>query len=141
MRIRSLRGKHADRILQREVQHRFGRQLDLLSFGRRLYAATKSAAGGRANSSTFATAGKSADNGANRCAGTDLLRCVLSARTPLALVLIGLNAIRPAADGNPIQLQYDHRLPGKLACALDVDQVAFDVIAGRNGHLAIHRER
>src|SRR5690349_2268575 len=109
MGIRALRRKHTDRILQRKVQHGFRRQLNLLSFGSGLHAAAESATGGRANASSFATSGNSTDDGANGGAGTHLLSGVLAARAALPFILIGLDTVRTATDGDAVELQYEQR--------------------------------
>ncbi len=79
MRIGALRRDDRQRILQREIQHGFGRQLDLLTFGRRLHTAAQSASGCGANACTLAAAGNATDDGADGCAGTDFFSGVLAA--------------------------------------------------------------
>src|ERR1700751_1467794 len=138
MGIGSLSGNDRQRILQREIQHGFGRQFDLLPFGCRLHAAAETATRGSSNAGALTTAGNTADNGADRRTGADLFRRVLAARTALTLVLIGLHTVGPAAHRNAVQLQHYDGLPGELARALDVDEVAFHVVTGRGGCFAIH---
>jgi len=62
---RTLRLDYRQRSLQRKVQDGLRRQLDLLTLGGRLYAATQAAAGCCANRSPFPAASDGADDGSN----------------------------------------------------------------------------
>ena len=64
-------GYDRQRGLQSEVEHRLGRQLDLLTLGGCLHAATQSAAGGRANRGSLASARDGANDGSDTGAGAD----------------------------------------------------------------------
>src|SRR4030081_3542520 len=95
--IRIRRLNHCYRSLQREVQHGFRGQLDLLTLGGGLHATTDSAACRRTDSCTFPATCNRANDGAEGSSATDLLSGILAARTALLLVLIGLNVVGPAS--------------------------------------------
>src|ERR1700690_181076 len=78
--IRTLGLDHGQRSLQGKVQDSLRGQLDLLTLGRGLHAATQASAGGRADGSTFASASDRADDGSNAGSGADFRGCVLAAR-------------------------------------------------------------
>src|SRR5262249_13188515 len=119
----------------------FRGQLNLLTLGRSLHAAAKTSAGRCSDACTLSATGNASDDGADGCAGTYFFSSVLAARTSLALVLVGLDRVGLAADGNTIELQHHQRLSGKFAGTLQVDDVAFHVVAGRNGYLAVDGKR
>ncbi len=48
---------------------------------------------------------------------------------------------RTCRHGNAIELQNEHGLSGKFSGALHVDDVALDVVAGRNGDFSVNRQR
>src|SRR5438477_2199500 len=129
-----------DRGLQREVQHGFRRQLDLLTLGCGLHAAAKPAAGCCADGRSLTAAGDGADNRANSSTCADLLSRVLAARSSLTAVLIGLDGVVLVADFHPIKLEGEQRLPCELPGTLNIHDMAFNVIACRNRDVALNRQ-
>ena len=140
--VRPLGGRqHGQRRLQREVQHRLGRQLDLLALGCRLDATSEPASCRSANRRALSATGDTADDGANRRARADFGRGVLASRGALAMVLVRLQAVVLGPDGNSIELEYQQRLAREFARALDIDHVTFDVVSGGNCDITLDRQR
>src|SRR5215467_9575733 len=93
-RVRSMgRRYHGDRALQREVQHGLRCQLNLLTLGRCLYAASQSATSRCADSSPLTAARDRTDDRADARAGANFLRRILAAGGSAALVLVSLDAV------------------------------------------------
>jgi len=139
MGIRSPSGNDGQGILQGKIQHGFRRQFDLLTFGCGLHAAAQAATCRRSDARALTTASKATDDGSDRRTRADLFSRVLTARTALALVLVRLHTVRPAAYRDAVQLQHYDRLPGKLARTLHVHEVTFHVITGGDSDLAVNR--
>jgi len=138
--IRVLRWQYRNWRLQGKVQHGFRGQLDLLTMGSRLDAPAQAAAGGGADGRAFASACKGTDQGSDARTRANFFGSVLAARTSLAFVLVGLNVVVIVARLQPVKLQYQLGLSGKLAGALHLDHVAFHGITSGNDHIPIDRE-
>src|ERR1700680_647649 len=126
-RVRRLDHRH--RRLKGKVQDRLRRQFDLLALGCGLHTAAHASASRGANRRALAASGDGADNASNDRAAANFLRGVLAPRTALFFVLVSLNVVSPAAHCDAIELQDQYRLSGKLACALEVNDVTSHVAA------------
>src|SRR5581483_7814204 len=77
--VRPLGLYYRDWALQGEVQDSFGRQFDLLTFGRRLYAAAQTSPGSSTDGCALTASGNRTDDGSDACACPDFLGSVLAA--------------------------------------------------------------
>src|SRR6202011_5236405 len=123
--------------LKGKIQDRLRRQFDLLALGCGLHTAAHASPSCGTNGRAFAASSDGADNASNDRAAANFLRGVLAPRTALFFVLVSLNVVSPAAHCDAIELQDQYRLSGKLACALEVNDVTSHVAARGYGFFSV----
>ena len=85
--VRALRLHYGDRGLQREIEHGFGRQLDLLRLGGSLHTAADASACCCADGCALAAACERSDDAADNGASAYFFRSIFAARGSFFLVL------------------------------------------------------
>ena len=140
--VRTLvRRDYRHRTLQREIQHRFRRQLDLLTLRGCLNTAAQPAAGCCTDSSSLTAASDRADDGSDTGSGAYFLSRILATRRALTSVLIGLHVVVLIPNLNPVELQRQHGLAREFAGALHIHDVSFNIIARRDSNIALYCQR
>ena len=123
---------HGDRSLQREVQYRLRRKLDLLALGNLLRSGAHARASGAANRRALAATRDRADDAPKNRATANFFGGILAARTSFFAVLVGLQAIGLAARRKTIELEHNIGLAFKFPGALHINKVPLKL--GSNGH-------
>src|SRR5260370_37983548 len=128
------------RLLQREIEPRFRRDLHLLALGQDLYACSRSTAHRRADRRAFAATGHCADERTQSRAAADGFRAALAAGRTGLLHVTGNDVVRLALKNDARQLQ------AQFAASRDVTRRAgaleLDVCIRTAGHddLVVHHD-